>query len=300
MFPIIQVEAQDFEIFEQLGTKQKFWYDDSRHLFKRGRQGTGENWAEVVSAAIAEGLRLPHAKYNLARTRVGEESWDGVVTPNFVPPDGRLVLGNELIMPPISSSERASQQTRRTHHTVARLAALLRLPIIRPPVGWELPEGVSGARGTMTGYLMLDALIGNQDRHEENWGLLVLPERQIHLAPTFDHASSLGRNELDTTRIAKLAARRAEHGVDGYAARANSQLYDRTGRRLKTVEAFEEFYRLDTSSGDYWLKRLCALDEAFFRGIFALVPPDWITEPAREFAVAMLISNRRNLLEITL
>ena len=298
MFPVIQVEGQDFEFFEQLGSKQKFWYDELKYLFKRGRKGTGENWAEVVAASIAEALGLPHAEYQLARTAVVEEIWDGVVTPNFVPVGGRLVLGNELIMPPISRGERATSQTRREHHTVNRLMAVFRLPFILPPVGWGLPAAVAGARGTMAGYLLLDALIGNQDRHEENWGLVVLPDRRIHLAPTFDHASSLGRNETDATRQVKLMATRPEHGVEGYAARANSQLYGRNGRRLKNMELVEEFCKAEPSSCRYWLDKLRPLDEQFFRRLLNSVPDDWITPLARDFAIAMLMNNRRKLLEM--
>lgn len=295
MYPVIQAPGQELEIYEQLGTKQKFWYDDFKFLFKRGREGTGENWAEVAAAEIANQLGLPHATYSLAQTTVGHEHWDGVVTPNFVPPGARLVLGNELVMP-VSTDERASKQDRQTYHTVPRLVALLKFPTINPPVGWVVPDG--NARRAMAGYLLLDALIGNQDRHEENWGLIVFPGPRIHLAPTFDHASSLGRNELDETRNLKLAANRPEHGIEGYAAKANSQLYDRTGRRLKTIEAFTEFTHTDPESRDFWLNQLRQLDEGFFRHVFGQIPDAWISGPAREFAIALLLNNRRKLLEL--
>lgn len=41
---------------------------------------------------------------------------------------------------------------------------------------------------------MLDALVANLDRHHENWGIVVDPSGLLptELAPTFDHASSLG------------------------------------------------------------------------------------------------------------
>lgn len=296
MYPVIQVPSQDFEIYEQLGTKQKFWYDDFKFLFKRGRVGTGENWAEVAAAVIAAGLELPHATYSLAHTIVGEEHWEGIVTPNFVPPGARLVLGNELVMP-VSTTERASKQDRQAYHTVHRLAAILKISKIRPPIGWDVPGG--SARRAMAGYLMLDVLIGNQDRHEENWGLIVAPGSGIHLAPTFDHASSLGRNESDGTRSSKLAANRAEHGIEGYAAKANSQLYDRGGRRLRTIEAFTEFTNTDLESRKFWLRRLNELDEPFFRNVFAPFPNEWISGPATEFAIAILLNNRRKLLELS-
>jgi hypothetical protein len=51
----------------------------------------------------------------------------------------------------------------------------------------------------LAGFVTLDALILNTDRHHENWGLIrtVSPEGKVkhRVAPSFDHASSLGRNE---------------------------------------------------------------------------------------------------------
>jgi hypothetical protein len=59
--------------------------------------------------------------------------------------------------------------------------------------------------------MTLDALIGNTDRHHENWGMLQystenMPndaDRRLIIAPSFDHASSLGR-ELRDEKRAKL------------------------------------------------------------------------------------------------
>ncbi len=47
--------------------------------------------------------------------------------------------------------------------------------------------------------MVLDALIGNVDRHHENWGLVGHPETDqqgnrtflVYVAPTYDHASCL-------------------------------------------------------------------------------------------------------------
>lgn len=131
MYPIIEVPANAAEVTEQLGTKPKFWYDDSRLgrcLFKQGRAQTGENWAEKVACELCGLLGLPHALYQLAE-------WNGiqgVVSPSFVPGGGRLVLGNELI----ASIEQDYEKTRiykQTGHTVSRVLASLRSARIQPP-----------------------------------------------------------------------------------------------------------------------------------------------------------------------
>ena len=63
-YPIIEVPEGASSQLEQLGTKSKFWYrdeHDKRGMFKRGRPGTGENWAEKVCCEICRLLGLPHA-----------------------------------------------------------------------------------------------------------------------------------------------------------------------------------------------------------------------------------------------
>ena len=60
----------------------------------------------------------------------------------------------------------------------------------------------------MVGYVVFDALVGNTDRHHQNWGVLIerhvvpgeKPRFTLQLAPTFDHASSLGRELTDERR----------------------------------------------------------------------------------------------------
>lgn len=54
--------------------------------------------------------------------------------------------------------------------------------------GWS--DGMS-ACDCFTGLLVFDALIGNTDRHHENWAVV---QNSGTLAPSFDHGASLGFN----------------------------------------------------------------------------------------------------------
>ena len=40
--------------------------------------------------------------------------------------------------------------------------------------------------------LLFDALIGNTDRHQDNWGLLRMTDGKVRMAPVFDNGTSLG------------------------------------------------------------------------------------------------------------
>ncbi|WP_437782569.1 hypothetical protein [Sorangium sp. So ce1097] len=66
---------------------------------------------------------------------------------------------------------------------------------IRAPEGTASADLVTAA-DWFRGYLMLDALVGNTDRHHENRAVLVRTgqaERHAALAPSHDHASNPSR-----------------------------------------------------------------------------------------------------------
>jgi hypothetical protein len=78
----------------------------------------------------------------------------------------------------------------------------------------------------LAGFVMLDGLIVNTDRHHENWALLrsPLPDgTYVHrVAPTFDHASSLGRNEP----VDKISQWLQEpHRLGWYTARGRGAIF---------------------------------------------------------------------------
>ncbi len=299
-FPVFVVPDDAGDLIEQLGTKQKFWYFDADRgpcLFKLGRPGTGEDWAEKVASEVAELLTLPHATYDLATWR----GRHGVSSPTFRPNKGRLVFGNELLVrAPVAEIEREAGYLRQ-HHTIPRVFRLLSNPLIETPLGWTGNTGNLSAPEVFVGYLMLDALIGNQDRHDENWGLVAMPEC-LSLQPTFDHASSLGRNETDEHRLSRLDSRDRMRSVESYCARAKSLLYAKAGegQRLTTLEAFEASAHHHAAAAVHWLLRLEALDVGAVQHVLDEVPDDWITIPARRFAHEMVRVNRERLLGIRL
>jgi hypothetical protein len=71
----------------------------------------------------------------------------------------------------------------------------------------------------LAGYIFLDALICNTDRHHDNWGLLrwrSSKEEPVHtVAPSFDHASSLARELSDERRKRFIDAGQMEQYVKG-------------------------------------------------------------------------------------
>lgn len=296
LYPIITV-PDETDLPEQLGTKEKYWFwvDDTHYLFKLGRVNTGENWAEKVSCELCGLLELPHADYNFGIWK-GQK---GIISPTIVPPGGRLILGNEQLEK--AYEDYPAQELRGVRqHTVNRVAALLMKTNVLPPLSWGDSEYIKTALDVFVGYLLLDAWIGNSDRHHENWGVILTDSEKIHLAPTFDHASSLGCHETDAKRVARLTTLDSGFHVSSYVAKARSALYlcSKSPKSLTTLDAFKHLAKKRKRAALAWLNRLenTMLDD--YRYIFSRIPDDHISEASSEFALKILELNKARLLAL--
>ena len=293
-YDVVYPEGSKFGILEQLGTKEKYWVkrDEEDWLLKFGRSGSGENWAEKAAFELARALGIPCARYELAK--FGDRP--GVVSQTIVPDGGWLVLGNELLARfsrGYDSTHRYSQR----RHTVSLVMMYIREAHADPPSGWH-HQGID-ACGVFLGYLLLDALIGNTDRHHENWGMLALSRGEIQIAPTFDHASSLGRELNDTEREARLQTKDARFAVEGYVRRARSGFFGPAPDK-KAVSCFDAFVagiKFAGNAAKFWSQRLETLQKAQVEEIFAAFPDGWVSDSAAAFAIACVENNRSRILD---
>lgn len=64
--------------------------------------------------------------------------------------------------------------------------------------------------------LLFDALIGNTDRHHDNWGLLWSTAHCVRMAPVFDNGTSLGHeiypNKMPAFRDVRYVSRYISRG----------------------------------------------------------------------------------------
>lgn len=301
VYPIIEVPTDAAEAFEAMGTKRKFWFHrgDGMWLFKLTRTDTGEDWAEKIAEELCLLLGLPNAHYELA---VWMEK-PGVISPSFVGEEERLIPGNELLFErdPGYPKQAAGARTRVPQHTLDAIATMLDNEAIRLPAGGDLPVEVRTAWDVFAGYLLLDAWIGNTDRHHENWALVESAaggRAERRLAPTHDHGSSLGRNEPDWKRQRRLETRDVNDTVEAYAARAASKLYLRPGeaRSLSTLEAFQQAMGMTPVASRAWLRRLMEIDPGAVDALFERIPRERISPTATLFAQRILRFNRSRLL----
>jgi hypothetical protein len=305
MFSIFSVPTEAAEFPEQMGTKFKFWYHDERFgltLFKEGRPGTGENWAEKVSSELAQLVGLPRASYELAEWR----GRPGVISPLFVPEGARLIHGNELVLGKVTVAS-VDENMRFYHertHTASRVFQYLKqsADTLRPPQGFLSFDGVDTALGVFVGYLMFDVWVGNQDRHSENWGVIRVAG-DMYLAPTYDHGSSLGRQETDERRVRMMTTRDAGASLAAYVKKARSAMYpnvagDARTRAYFNLELFEHACKMDPVAARAWLGRLQEVPAGAVRDILGQVPGEHISDVARNFTEQLLMLNQIRLLAL--
>ncbi len=143
---------------------------------------------------------------------------------------------------------------------------------------------------------MLDALISNQDRHHENWAILLnLETKEQFLCPSYDHASSLGCTERDEKRKARLTTKDKGYTVEAFVSKASCALYkSKTDKKpLKTMDAFKLASRQRMEAAKYWLGQLELLSDAAIANILKRVPEEVTTPAAMQFAEKMMLETQQ-------
>ncbi len=290
-YPIVEVQPEWRVEVEEMGSKKKFWYrrpgGATAWLFKFPQDNTGQHWAEKIAAEIAARLGTLHAKVELAEF----QGTRGSVTESFARRGRELVHGNQLLGRIIHGYD-AERTLRQSAHTLSNILQVMDRVFVNS-------ESARRAKLHVAEYLVLDALIGNTDRHHENWGLLrkrVGDHWRGSVAPSFDHASSLGRELLDARRDRHLT----ENRVGDYVERGRGAIYW-SGEERHGPGPLELVRRGTCKHPDLFqpaLVKLAELDENVLRDLANRVPDDWMTPSAHEFAIALLCYNFEGLGEL--
>lgn len=291
-FPEVDVTDWIAAGIEQLGTKPKHWREDpegATWLFKevtwnRRADGStyakGDDWSERVAGAVADEFGLPAARVELAVSRDDGTVTHGVISKKVLDDNESLIHGNELLAEIGVSGATAKDRTGYTLQAVQEVLA-----DVDPPMRGD----VLSAWDWWVGYIVLDALVGNTDRHQENWA--VIGDGQRRLAPTFDHASSLGFLLDDEDRLDRLSSADGNRTVAAYAGRARSKL---EGGPHPCAVAASALDMCSDAARERWIERIREL--ATIGGLLDAIPPHRASKAARAFALELYAANRSLLL----
>ncbi|MGW4827745.1 hypothetical protein ACWEOG_09215 [Amycolatopsis japonica] len=300
-FQTIDVSSWPVASIEPRGAEEKTWLEEPpsgdaeprRWLFKpitRHDWGDqGEDWAEKITSEVGNLLQIPCAPIELA-TRDDER---GLISLDLAPRPFQLFTGM-LVMPAVVPGYQvgADRVKGRPGHSLANIRQALEDCI--PPPDAKVPAGFS-AFDVFVGYLMMDALVANRDRHDENWAILrpADPDLPDMLCGAYDHGSSLGYNLRDVDRQRKIDNREVAAWVmKGTAWRFE---HESGGKPPTLVQlASEALSLVNPTVRTYWIGQLEAAETDDLVNVVLKTPG--MSDPARTFASEVLRLNRERLL----
>ena len=163
----------------------------------------------------------------------------------------------------------------------------LDLADVKPPSNWQqqIPAIDTGAK-LFVGYMMLDCLVNNSDRHDHNWGVMAVGD-SLELIPSFDHGLSLGSTDEDEDK--------PDLSLADYVNRYSQSCFQSGYNKLPTLTVFERSKQLDPAAA-IWQERLKQVTSTQIQEIFNRIPDGRITPIAAKFAIDLLAYNRERIL----
>ena len=313
------VDAGD--VREPRGSRTKFWIrfveEAGRWLLKFPRPNTGEHWAEKVASEISHLIGVDCARVELARyygpAVAGHEDGGRGDYQEFLP-EGELATicksflpeehddawaagvfhGWEILQFEVPGYDTGLVRGQRDHN-VRNIGRVVH-ELMTDGQGNPSP-GQERMLEQLASYALLDGLIGNTDRHHENWMVAYVPEGNdtvLRSMPSFDHASSLGRELTDERRREYLES----DGMLAYLRRGRGGVYVNSRReRAPSPLALAELlcrWQPDCTRGT--LARIEDLTEVQIRTAIGRVPPEFMSDLAKKFAVQVVTTTRQTLL----
>ena len=196
-YPVVPVRLPAEEP-EPKGGRPKYWIPvptrSNLWLLKFPRPGTGEHWAEKVAAEIGHLVGVNCANVELARfvgpmTALGQAAAQGeesaqegsgrlaTICESFIPlglgpvdltehENHFLFHGSGFLRMVVDDYETNLRFGQREHNIKNIVLAMVKLMGVANPLQIMLEDGEFKA---LASYALLDGLIGNTDRHHENW-----------------------------------------------------------------------------------------------------------------------------------
>lgn len=153
--------------------------------------------------------------------------------------------------------DRDRPDVRRPGHSLTNIRDAL--SDVAVPPNFDGPESLTGYE-VFAGYMILDALIANRDRHEQNWAILApaLLSGAVRLAPSYDHASGLGYNLPDSKRERCVEEPRL---LESWANKGTAYRFEQSRTPPTLVSHAAQAVSLCTPEGaNWWRERVVDCD----------------------------------------
>ena len=274
IYPVDDIQRQTvINRKESGGYLTKFWIDHpqlGRSLVKLD-ESTAPGWSEKVAYELALLLKLPAARYELG---VYQDRQAISISPDFKSSKLTYINGDTLIRNSVESYQ----------YNVANSFKALELNRVELPSDYQPPQGISDGADLFVGYLMLDALVANNDRHGANWEIAIDNRGNKTLAPVYDNGASFGVDFGSLVYDNKTPQEYSQTIVSMFG--------------VITQEAFKSAAIIRPKAAEIWKLQLNQIDRYKIQDLFNRIPKSLITAKAKQFALELIDNNQKSLLDI--
>ncbi len=293
-FQVFQVLATQLRrISESNGIVPKGWISESplgRVLFKEAASKRSQitesrsDWTEKVVSEFNQLLILPAARYELADLI----EKDGTKVPGSISVDLIQTDDDERIPLKESLEQSIPDYDQANDYQVANVIQTLLDGEVKLPPNYDVPHGIENGTDMFVGILLLDATVGNEDRHDHNIDIVRQVNGESYISPVFDNGSSLGSTETDRFR--------SQTSPKQYSEEYNVSFFDFQSNDITGIEAFKQAAKIRPLAAQIWLDQLDSIQPEQIQNIFDRLPDNRITPEAKSFALELLEYNRIQLL----
>ncbi len=143
--------------------------------------------------------------------------------------------------------------------------------------------------------MIFDALVGEQDRHEENWGIIRI-NGEYKLSPLYDNGCNLLREFRQEDFAIKYY--KGMKDFDAYIRKSSTLIYKENGKKYKHFELIEFLYNSYPNQIREEIINLEKLTDSKIEEIVNKMPNNIITIKHKEYIIRYIKTRKKILLDI--
>lgn len=145
--------------------------------------------------------------------------------------------------------------------------------------------------------MVFDALIGETDRHEENWGIL-LENDKCKISPLYDNGCNLLRELKDEDKLKEYTSE-GKKDFNAYINRSKTLIYNSKNNKKYThfelIEKLKEHHKKELEKE---IKKLEKISNKEIEKIVNKIPDELMKEIHKQFIIKYLVIRKEKMLKI--
>lgn len=196
---------EKFKIICPQEINHKFLISGHKYMFKKSNKRKGHHfqfWGEIIAYKIGKICGIKTVPAFVAKIREDENIIYGSISEwyfNYPQTQRQFykIPGGDLFTRLIANFERKKGN----QHNIKSFKDSLSMDYLEIPFTSRIQDDI---KLEFAKILLLDAIIGNTDRHQDNWEIIHRGHEEAYISPAFDNGTSLGYDILEENIPKKL------------------------------------------------------------------------------------------------